>query len=289
MNCTDVRKYFYAFLDSELDVERNIEVLAHVNMCHACGLKIEKERLLQERVKETVCKVKAPVYLEHIILRSAERKPNFFTQFVKNFLLRSRFALVSGIATAIILIACFFVIQNKLKKNNIFYLAESKYHDYIMKQLVPDIRLQNAREIIGHFQNQTGLSVTLPGIEENIQVQNAKAIVEYFQRQTGLTVTLPFMKGNVQLVGASLTNINGKNVPLVFYMLDDTPITLAVICNSNIDFSKMKEVMTDKMVVYTGTGFCGSCQIVGWKETNTQYVMVSMLNREIMIKVLTKA
>mgnify|MGYP001578276545 FL=1 len=289
MNCTDVRKYFYAFLDSELDVERNIEVLAHVNMCHACGLKIEKERLLQERVKETVCKVKAPAYLEQIILRSAERKPNFFTQFIKNFSLRSRFALVSGIATAIILIACFFVIQNKLKKNNIFYLAESKYHDYIMKQLVPDIRLQNTREIIGHFQNQTGLSVTLPGIEENIQVQNAKAIVEYFQRQTGLTVTLPFMKGNVQLVGASLTNINGKNVPLVFYMLDDTPITLAVICNSNIDFSKMKEVMTDKMVVYTGTGFCGSCQIVGWKETNTQYVIVSMLNREIMIKALTKA
>lgn len=289
MNCTDARKYFYAFLDSELEVERNIEVLAHVNMCHACGLKIEKERLLQERVKETVCKVKAPAYLEQIILRSAERKPNLFTQFIKNSLLRSRFALVSGIATAIILIACFFVIQSKLKKNNIFYLAESKYHDYIMKQLVPDIRLQNAREIIGHFQNQTGLSVTLPGIEENIQVQNAKAIVEYFQRQTGLTVTLPFMKGNVQLVGASLTNINGENVPLVFYMLDDTPITLAVICNSNIDFSKMKEVMADKMVVYTGTGFCGSCQIVGWKETNTQYVMVSMLNREKMIKVLTKA
>jgi anti-sigma factor RsiW len=289
MNCTDVRKYFYAFLDSELDVERNIEVLAHVNMCHACGLKIEKERLLQERVKETVCKVKAPAYLEQIILRSAERKPNFSTQFIKNSLLRSRFALVSGIATAIILIACFFVIQNKLKKNNIFYLAESKYHDYIMKQLVPDIRLQNAREIIGHFQNQTGLSVTLPGIEENIQVQNAKAIVEYFQRQTGLTVTLPFMKGNVQLVGASLTNINGKNVPLVFYMIDDTPLTLAIVCNSDINFRKMKEVIADKMVVYTGTGFCGSCQIVGWKETNTQYVMVSMLNREIMIKVLTKA
>lgn len=289
MNCTDVRKYFYAFLDSELDVERNIDVLAHVNMCHACCLKIEKERLLQARVKETVCKVKAPVYLEQIILRSAERRPSFFTQCIKNFLLRSRFALVSGIATAIILIACFFVIQNKLKKNNIFYLAESKYHDYVMKQLVSDIRLQNASEIIGHFQKQIGLSITLPGIEENIQIQNTKAIVDYFQRQTGLTVTLPFMKGNVQLVGASLTNINGKNVPLVFYMLDDTPITLAVICNSNIDFSKMKEVMADKMVVYTGTGFCGSCQIVGWKETNTQYVMVSMLNSGKMIKALTKA
>ena len=62
-----------------------------------------------------------------------------------------------------------------------------------------------------------------------------------------------------------------------------------VICNSNIDFSKMKEVMADKMVVYTGIGFCGSCQIVGWKETNTQYVMVSMLHSENMIKALTKA
>lgn len=288
MNCTDVRKYFYAFLDNELDVERNIEVLSHINMCHACGLKIEKERLLQERVKETVCKTKVPAYLEQKIFRSAGSRPNFFAQFIKNFSLRGRFALVSGIATAIVLIAYFFVIQNTLKKDNIFYLTESKYHDYIMKQLVPDIRLQNAGEIIGRLQNRTGLSVILPGIEENMQIQNAKAIVDYFQKQTGLTVTLPFMKGNVQLVGASLTNINGKNVPLVFYMLDDTPITLAVVCNSDITFRKMKEVVADKMVVYTGTGFCGSCQIVGWKETGAQYVMVSMLNSEKMIKALTK-
>ena len=288
MNCTDVRKYFYAFLDSELDVERNIEVLAHVNMCHACGLKIEKERLLQERVKETVCKVKAPAYLEQIILRSAERKPNIFTQFIKNSLLRSRFALVSGIATAIILIACFFVIQSKLKKNNIFYLAESKYHDYIMKRLDPDIRFQDTKSMLGRFPNQIGLNVTLPGIEENIQVQNAKAIVEYFQRQTGLTVTLPFMNGNVQLVGASLTHINGKKVPLVFYMLDDTPITLAIVCNSDINFRKMKEVIADKMVVYTGTGFCGACQIVGWKEAENQHVMISTLNSDKLLRIIRK-
>jgi hypothetical protein len=251
-------------------------------------VKIERERLLQERVKETVCKIKVPAYLEQKIFRSAESRPNFFAQFIKNFSLRGRFVLVSGIATAIVLIACFFVIQNKLKKDNVFYLTESKYHDYIMKQLVPDISLQNAGEIIGRLQNRTGLSVILPGIEENMQIQNAKAIVDYFQKQTGLTVTLPFMKGNVQLVGASLTNINGKNVPLVFYMLDDTPITLAVVCNSDITFRKMKEVVADKMVVYTGTGFCGSCQIVGWKETGAQYVMVSMLNSEKMIKALTK-
>jgi len=125
-NCNNVRKYFYAFLDGELNVEKNIEILAHLNMCCKCSLRIEKERLLQERVKETVLKVKVPAYLEQKILRSAERRPNFFSQFKKNFLLRSRFALVSGIATAIILIACFFTIQSKLKKNNIFFTSQSQ-------------------------------------------------------------------------------------------------------------------------------------------------------------------
>ena len=111
MNCTEVRKYFYAFLDSELDVEKNIEVLAHVNMCHACGLKIEKERLLQERVKETVCKVKAPVYLEHKILRSTEKRTNFFAIIKRNFLFRNKVALLSGVAATIVFIACFFIVQ----------------------------------------------------------------------------------------------------------------------------------------------------------------------------------
>ena len=289
MNCNNVRKYFYAFLDGELDVEKNIDVLSHLNMCHACGIKIEKERLIQRRVKETVCKVKAPAYLEQKILRRKERRPNFFNLFIKNFSFRSRLGLLTGMATAIILLVCFFVFQNRLRKTDILYLTESKYHDYSMKKLYPDMRLQNDKTILGDFQNQIDLGVTLPGTKENIQLQNAKAIVEYFQKQTGLTVTLPFMKGNAQLVGAALSKMNGIKVPLVFYKLDDVPIALAIVCNSDIDFRKMKEVIADKMVVYTDTGFCGSCQIVAWKETNTQYVMVSMLNSEKMIKVLTKA
>ena len=289
MNCTEVRKYFYAFLDSELDVEKNIEVLAHVNMCHACGLKIEKERLLQERVKETVCKVKAPVYLEHKILRSTEKRTNFFAIIKRNFLFRNKVALLSGVAATIVFIACFFIVQTELKKKDILYLAETKYHDYRMKRLDPDIRFQDTKSMLGRFPNQIGLDVTLPGIEENIQIQNTKAIVEYFQRQTGLSVTLPdITKENVKLVGATLTKINSINIPLVFYTIDDTPITLAVICNSNIDFSKMKEVMADKMVVYTGTGFCGACQIVGWKEAENQYVMISTLNSDKLLKIIRK-
>ncbi len=51
MNCNDIRKYFYAFIDNELDVEKNIEILAHLDMCYECSQKMERERLLHERTR----------------------------------------------------------------------------------------------------------------------------------------------------------------------------------------------------------------------------------------------
>jgi hypothetical protein len=267
MNCNDVRKYFYAFIDNELDVEKNIEILAHLDMCYECSQKIERERLLHERVKETVCMVKAPVYLKNTILERAETKPGFFNLLKENLLLKSRLIPLAGIATAVILLICFLLIPGNLKKNNVLYLAESEFHNYLMKNLDPDIRLQSV-----------------------------EAIVEYFQNQTGLNITLPVVRENVKLVGAALPRIKGVKVPLIFYIHDETPIALFVLCNSdsmpgdkiNIDFSRMRGVSKDDMMLYTDTGYCGSCQIVGWKEAGNEYVMMSNLNSDRMIKILNK-
>ncbi|MBT3353319.1 MAG: hypothetical protein HN402_00225, partial [Candidatus Scalindua sp.] len=104
MNCNDVRKYFYAFLDDELDVEKNIEVLAHLDMCCECSQRMEKERLLQNRVRETVCEVKAPDYLMEAILRGAEEKSNFFVLLVRNLLSGRRLVPAIGFAVAMIMV-----------------------------------------------------------------------------------------------------------------------------------------------------------------------------------------
>ena len=269
MNCNDSRKHFYAFIDGELDVEKNIEVLAHLDMCYECSLRIERERLIQEKVKETVCTVNAPPYLEREILRGVERKPDFFTLLKKNLLsrlrtphrqVRSRLAPLAGIATVmIVLIVYFFATQSNLQeKSDALLIAESKYHDYVMKQAALDMPSRSVSEIAEYLQNQTGLSVTLPGIREN-----------------------------VQLVGATVTEINGVKVPLAFYMHDDVPIVLLIACNSDIDFTRMKEIAGDKAAVYTAIGSCGSCQIIGWMEADNQYVMVSNLNSEKMLRILT--
>ena len=260
MNCNDIRKYFYAFIDNELDVEKNIEILAHLDMCYECSQRIERERLLHNRVKETVCMVTAPPSLKHNILKSTERKPSVFTLFKENFLLRKRLIPLTGMATVMILIICFFVVTNSLQKNDIFYLAESEFHNYLMKQLDPDIRSQDSN-----------------------------AIVEYFQNQTGLSVTLPAIKENVQLIGGALPEIKGVKVPLVFYRHDDTPMALFINCNSDIDFSRMREVLVGKKVVYINAGYCGPCQIIGWKEADNQYVMISELDSDKMIRMLTEA
>ena len=91
MNCNDARKYFYAFLDDELDVEKNIEVLAHLDMCCECGQRIEKERLLQNRVRETVCEVKAPDYLVEAVLRGSRREAELLCIIGEEFTIRKAF------------------------------------------------------------------------------------------------------------------------------------------------------------------------------------------------------
>jgi hypothetical protein len=268
MNCNDVRKYFYAFLDDELDVEKNIEVLSHLDMCCECGRRMEKERLLQKRVRETVCEVKAPVYLAENIMKRAGERPSFFVLFVKNILSGRRLVPVAGIAAAMIMIVYFFVIPGNLKKGDILYLAESKYHNYMMQRLDLDIRSQNS-----------------------------ETVAEYLRDHTNSNVVLPKIGGDTKLVGASLSEIDGMKVSQVFYMRDEAPISLTIICNSdpgsgyskNIDFSGMKEKHIDEKVVYYDEGYCGHCQITGWEDAGSQYVVVSMLTSDEIVRILKKA
>ncbi len=249
MNCNDVRKYFYAFLDDELDVEKNIEVLAHLDMCCECGQRMEKERLLQNRVRDTVCAVKAPEYLTENILSSTEERPNIFTIFVQNLMSGRRLVPAAGIAAAIIMAVYFFVMPGDLKKSDFVQLAESGYHSYMMQQLDLDIRSQDAG-----------------------------TVEKYLRGQTNSSVVLPEIKDGVKLIGAALSEVNGMKVSQVFYMHDETPVSLMIVCktdsssgdSASIDFSGMKEISTGEKVYYDGKGSCGHCQIMGWKKVGNQ-------------------
>lgn len=161
-------------------------------MCYECSRKMEKERLLHRRVRETVSLVKAPAYLEQMILKRTEEKQNRFTLFVKNFLSGKRLVPLAGIAAtaAMVMLVYFFVVPGNVKKDDLLYLAESRYHDFMMQQLDLDIRSQNS-----------------------------DTIVEYLRKQTNTRVVLTAMKDGVSLLGAALSEIDGIKISQIFYIL----------------------------------------------------------------------
>jgi len=69
VNCRDARKYLSAFLDDELDVRTNIEILEHVGICPECARCLEEQRLLKESVARYIGSVRAP---EHLRARIAD-------------------------------------------------------------------------------------------------------------------------------------------------------------------------------------------------------------------------
>jgi hypothetical protein len=46
MNCTEAKRHLDLFLDGELDVEQNLKVLEHLNLCACCSKAFDGERLL---------------------------------------------------------------------------------------------------------------------------------------------------------------------------------------------------------------------------------------------------
>ena len=42
MDCLGFRKYVGAFADGELDVDRNLDVLEHLNMCPKCAAQVQE-------------------------------------------------------------------------------------------------------------------------------------------------------------------------------------------------------------------------------------------------------
>lgn len=259
MNCNNIRKYFYAFIDGELNVERNIEILAHLDMCYECSKKVETERTLQKMVKETVYKTKAPDSLKQKLLKQAKTRPGMIS-FLKNMLFsKSRLIPIGVIAAILIFIVSFFTIYMNVPKENPFYIVESKYHDILTKPFEAEIRSRDSKTITKYLHDRSNLNITLPEINEK-----------------------------AKLVGASISSVNDIDVPLLFYIIDNVPTILYIVSNNSIDFSKMKEEMINNTIIYSLDGLCGTCKIIGWKNNENQYIMASKLERNKMVGMVTK-
>ena len=54
MNCSEIRKYIYPFLDGELDSQPSQMVKEHILICPLCKLEFEQEKKVDSLIKNNI-------------------------------------------------------------------------------------------------------------------------------------------------------------------------------------------------------------------------------------------
>ena len=74
MRCPEIRAFLHPFLDGELDVEKNVVVLQHLELCGCCRDRFEGEKRLLVRVREGISE-RCPDSLRARIAEACSRIP----------------------------------------------------------------------------------------------------------------------------------------------------------------------------------------------------------------------
>lgn len=73
MKCTEARKFLSAFVDNELDVRSNLELLDHVQICQDCSRRVDDLKRLKDAVESYMSSVGAPREVKDRVLESLHR------------------------------------------------------------------------------------------------------------------------------------------------------------------------------------------------------------------------
>jgi len=106
--CNRIRSYLDSYLNNELLVETNHEVLKHIEACAACSQSLEDRVRIKSQLKRAVKKDHAPVALRERISSDLRRRRGFkFSSF--------SFVLAAAAAMLVIMLTTFFTFSSRTK------------------------------------------------------------------------------------------------------------------------------------------------------------------------------
>lgn len=257
MRCNELEKFKVAFIDGELDVERNLGILEHLNICPDCSKKYDDEKEFGSLIKKIVTKEQAPLYLKEKIKDSISDRytqPGFFNRIY--WLPKIRLSLIGGIA--ILLIAFSILFSNKSNTADKFaYAAELHYHHYLEGEIVVN------------------------NIQNNKSNKSAEFIENYYYNKSAI----PNLLGNdFKLTKASDCSILNRPATFLVYENSDNDISLFVTKNENKNMMEGIKGLTKQLLgkhdFYFGLGKCGFCNIVVWKTEQNTYTILTRLSEE---------
>ena len=103
MNCQESRKLVHLFVDGALDPRANVDVLAHINMCAACGARFADAKKFEDFLKEKLRPEPAPEALRARIGASLSEMSSPWPLRVVSALRRRPLLPMTGVAALILL------------------------------------------------------------------------------------------------------------------------------------------------------------------------------------------
>jgi hypothetical protein len=83
-HCMEIRAFLHPFLDGELDVDKNVVVLQHLQLCPPCRTRFEEEKKVFTRVQECLLVERCPDELRvklRLVIDDAERETRVYFSF----------------------------------------------------------------------------------------------------------------------------------------------------------------------------------------------------------------
>ncbi|MBI1884426.1 MAG: zf-HC2 domain-containing protein [Chlamydiae bacterium] len=230
MKCPEAKLQLYLFLDNELGVQENLEILTHLDLCPSCSEFFEGEKQLQEFFKEKLKKSSVPEVLWEKI------RPPLLTPRAKilHFFDLRRHLVIWGSAIAATLTL----------------VATLSYYFIWPQKLNADTLVNQSVELHKQFLNG-GISSQMPrGFNENLERARA-----FFSQKSGIYIShynlekLGYAPRSICL--ASGERISGQPIATILYFRGSHQLSHFILKDPAIDFPEnLKRVVRGRHVYY---------------------------------------
>lgn len=261
MKCNELNKYRVAFVDGELDVERNLSILEHLNLCFDCSKKFDNEKEFNSLIDRVVKKDKAPLHLKMGIRESVSIKKSRSNILYRLFFYPKIRIFVAGGVFGLVLVAFMLFFSNYSDDTEKFvFAAEAHYHSYLMGE----------DSSFDKHGNET-----------------SSLLASYY----GDKFDLPALFGDdFKLSSREDCDVMGVDATFLVYQRGEDEISLFI--TKNIDENRgvadnlfrLEKLSIGKYDFYFEIGECGMCSIVVWKTEESIYTIVTRLNKEQIMK-----
>lgn len=261
MNCQQVKKYVYAFLDSRTDLEQNLQIQEHIESCCSCSaeLKIEDRigRILSDLTIWESCP-KQVIDRMHVVIANmeTEQRTKSIWDYRKSFGLK-----LFAIAASILLVVSLAVLMRS-------YTAVTKLPREV-KEIASDHRY-----------------VELEKMPLDIVSSDMQNVRDKLFKKVQFSFDSPmFTNYAAKIVGGRVCIIGGKKGAHIVYRLGSNLVSFYALHEIKFDFSSLESFELKGKRIYKAED--EGHRIFIWKQDTIYCALVSTFSEDQMIKIMS--